>query len=187
MTRLEEALANPRLALATMWGRARGAQYKLLYRLLRKNVRIGRNLVVHGRLSIRGPGRVEIGDDVQIRMTVTPWTQSKGAVIAIGSRTFLNGSRISCQNRVEIGEDCIFADCRILDSDFHGSDPEARDRHRPAAVVIENNVWLAINAVVLKGVRVGQGSTVTPNSVVVEDVPPRVIYGGNPGRILKQL
>lgn len=184
---LAKAIANPHLARRVAWGRLRGLSYKLLYRLLRRNVQIGRNLVVNGRLAIRGPGRVVIGDDVQVGMTVTPWTQTEEAVIVIGSRTFLNGTRISCHERVEIGEDCIMADCRILDTDFHGSDPEERQQYQSSAVVIESNAWIAINAVVLKGVRIGSGSTVTPNSVVSEDVPPRVIYGGNPGRLLKQL
>ncbi len=178
---------DARRAYRALKYRARGYIFRLRCFLRRRRVKVGSGLVLAGKLVVRGPGRVVIGERVRVGMQVTPFTNSPAAVIRIGDGTFLNGTRISCESLVEIGRDCILADCRILDSDFHGTDPENRHEHRTAPVVIEDNVWIAINAVILKGVRIGAGSTITPNSVVAEDVPPRVIYGGNPGRVLKEL
>jgi acetyltransferase-like isoleucine patch superfamily enzyme len=34
---------------------------------------------------------------------------------------------------------------------------------------------------------VGEGSTVTPNSVVTSDVEPRSLFGGNPALLIKKV
>ena len=120
-------------------------------------------------------------------MTVTPWTFDDNAVISIGDGTFLNGTRFACEKSIKIGKNVILADCRIMDTDFHGLDPDNRHIHKSAPIIIGDNVWITIASVILKGVTIGHGSTITPNSVVTEAVPSRVVYGGNPGRIIKQL
>ena len=53
---------------------------------------------------------------------------------------------------------------------------------RSAPVVIEHNCWLGINAVVLKGVRIGHHSVVGANAVVTRDVPPGSTVAGVPAR-----
>jgi chloramphenicol O-acetyltransferase type B len=52
-------------------------------------------------------------------------------------------------------------------------------------VVIGNDVWIGADAVILSGVRIGDGAVVGNNSVVVKDVPPYAIVAGNPARFLK--
>ena len=47
--------------------------------------------------------------------------------------------------------------------------------HRAAPVVIENEVVIGANAVVLEGVRVGEGAVVAAGAVVVEDVPQHTV------------
>lgn len=52
-------------------------------------------------------------------------------------------------------------------------------------VVIEDDVMVGANAVVIEGVRVGQGSVVAAGSVVIEDVPPGSVVAGVPARVIK--
>lgn len=52
-------------------------------------------------------------------------------------------------------------------------------------VIIEDNVWLGTGVIVLPGVRIGNGSIIAANSVVNKNVPPMVIAGGNPLKIIK--
>ncbi len=41
--------------------------------------------------------------------------------------------------------------------------------NRPKKVIIENNVWIGANTFVLSGVRIGLGTVISANSVVVND------------------
>lgn len=43
-------------------------------------------------------------------------------------------------------------------------------------VIIEDDVWIATGAIILKGVRIGRGSVISAGSVVYKDVPPYTIY-----------
>lgn len=52
--------------------------------------------------------------------------------------------------------------------------------------VIEDDVWIGPNAAIVGRCRVGRGSRILANAVVVSDVPPRSMYGGNPGRIVRE-
>ena len=54
-------------------------------------------------------------------------------------------------------------------------------------IVIEDKVWIGINATVLPGVRIGYGSIIGANSVVTHDVPPMTVVGGNPARFIKRI
>jgi acetyltransferase-like isoleucine patch superfamily enzyme len=58
------------------------------------------------------------------------------------------------------------------------------ERFRSAPVVIEHDCWLGVNAVVLKGVRIGHHSVIGANTVVTRDVPPLSIVAGSPGRVI---
>jgi virginiamycin A acetyltransferase len=51
--------------------------------------------------------------------------------------------------------------------------------------VIGNDVWFGYNAMVMPGVRVGHGAIIASGSVVVDDVPPYAIVGGNPARMIR--
>lgn len=54
-----------------------------------------------------------------------------------------------------------------------------------APVVIEDNAFIFSNAILMPGVRIGNGAIVLPGSVVTKDVPPRKIVGGNPARVIR--
>jgi serine acetyltransferase len=48
-----------------------------------------------------------------------------------------------------------------------------------------DDVWLGENVMVLSGVKIGKGAVVAAASVVVKDVPPYAIVGGNPAKVIK--
>ena len=51
---------------------------------------------------------------------------------------------------------------------------------------IGNDVWIGQNVTVMPGVHIGDGAIIAANSVVVKDVPPYRIAGGNPCKIIKK-
>ena len=52
-------------------------------------------------------------------------------------------------------------------------------------IIIENDVWIGSHVLLLGGIRIGNGAVVAAGSVVVKDVPPYSIVGGNPAKIIK--
>ncbi|MGD1856558.1 MAG: Vat family streptogramin A O-acetyltransferase [Leptolyngbyaceae cyanobacterium] len=52
--------------------------------------------------------------------------------------------------------------------------------------VIGNDVWIGYEAVIMPGVQVGDGAVIAAKSVVVSDVPPYTIVGGNPAKPIRQ-
>jgi acetyltransferase-like isoleucine patch superfamily enzyme len=156
-------------------------------------VRFGEH-VVAGRLDIRGPGRVRVGDRSNLYAFVGRtrlYTRTPEAVISIGRNVRLNGPTIQAACRIEIGDDALLGDAIVLDTDMHPvatgrrHDPDAEVRSRP--IVIERNVWIGGQAAVLPGVTIGEGSVVGFRAVVAADVPPGVVVAGNPARVVREL
>lgn len=53
-------------------------------------------------------------------------------------------------------------------------------------IVVGNDVWIGYEAVVMAGVRIGDGAIVAARSVVTKDVPPYTIVGGTPARAIRR-
>lgn len=52
-------------------------------------------------------------------------------------------------------------------------------------IIIKNDVWIGTNCTILDGVTIGNGAVIAAGSIVVKDVPPYAIVGGNPAKIIK--
>ena len=193
LEKIKKGLVNPAKSCSYLRMVLKGYYYKIKYKLLNKHVKIGRNFKVIRKLSIKGPGKVIIGDNVLIdgsMHTVTPWTHDQNANIVIGNNVFLNGTRFGCAKRIEVGDNCILGDCRILDTDFHSIFPEKRNDPefvRSGPIKIGKNVWIGLVRIILRGVTIGDNSTISALSVVYNDVPEYTCYGGNPAVLLKKI
>lgn len=112
-------------------------------------------------------------------------TQDRNAIIRIGSNCGFSGSTISAFNKIVIGNNVkIGANVLITDSDWHPEDPRSR---LPSPIIIQDNVWLGINVVVLKGVTIGENCVIGANSIVTRDVPSNCIAAGNPCRVIREI
>lgn len=116
--------------------------------------------------------QVQIGDNAVIMM---------GAVInisaVIGEGTMIDmgavlGGRAMVGKRCHIGAGAVLAG--VVEP------PSA------TPVVVEDNVLIGANAVVIEGVRIGEGSVVAAGSVVIEDVAPGMVVAGVPARVVKK-
>jgi acetyltransferase-like isoleucine patch superfamily enzyme len=108
-----------------------------------------------------------------------------------------------CEDQIEIGSHCLVSwNVGIADSDFHPIEPAQRlidaralapylkDRPpRPtlktAPVKIGDNVWIGMNAVILKGVTIGENSVVAAGAVVTKSVEPNTVVAGNPATVVR--
>lgn len=64
--------------------------------------------------------------------------------------------------------------------------PEPGDLPFKGDTVVGNDVWIGYEALVMPGVKIGDGAIVSTRSVVVSDVPPYAIVGGNPAKVIRQ-
>lgn len=143
---------------------------------------------------ILGNGKIFIGNNVfvgnQGAWILVP-NLFETPTLIIGDNSSINyRTVISVEQRVEIGNNCQIAEeTKIFDNNSHAVD--WRDRRMTpkdtAPIIIEDNVWIGMNSIILKGVRIGQGSVVAAGAVVTKDVPAQVIVGGNPAKIIKKI
>jgi acetyltransferase-like isoleucine patch superfamily enzyme len=123
----------------------------------------------------------------------------------VGDFTLMNGALVMAEELIEIGSYCLISwNVGIADSDFHPIDPAQRRldalalapfyKERPprppirtAPVRIADNVWIGMNAVILKGVTIGENCIVAAGSVVSKSVAANTVVAGNPAIIVRQL
>jgi acetyltransferase-like isoleucine patch superfamily enzyme len=171
---------------------------------LPRNIRVGVECHLERRdsfkrfRSTREPGLV-LGDRVKV-YTWTDFNVEPDGAIEVGDDSILVGAVFMCAKSIRIGRRVVVSyNVTIADSDFHPRDPELRradaianapggDRtHRPAViarpVAIDDDVWIGIGAIILKGVRVGRGARIGAGAVVTKDVPPGATVIGNPARV----
>lgn len=116
--------------------------------------------------------QVEIGDSAVIMMGAVI---NIGAVIGEGTMIDMGavlGGRAIVGKRCHIGAGAVLAG--VVEP------PSA------TPVVVEDNVLIGANAVVIEGVRIGEGTVVAAGSVVIEDVAPGMVVAGVPARVVKK-
>ena len=149
-----------------------------------------------------GEGRLEIEGKVRVGVFPSPHFLSSyahiearhpGSIIVIGDGTWIsNGFALIAEySSVRIGRRCLIgANVEITDSDFHGLELCDRHRSNPAwckPVVIGDDVFIGAGVRILKGVVIGNGAVLASGSIVVRDVPPFSVVGGNPARLIRML
>ena len=75
---------------------------------------------------------------------------------------------------------------QIFGSGWEKVMPGPGDLPNKGDTVIGNDVWIGYDVLVMPGVRIGDGAIISSRSVVVRDVPPYTVAGGNPATALKQ-
>lgn len=148
-------------------------------------------------------GKIEIGDELVLASgflsnMVGMYQRSiilarDGGKVKIGNRVSMSGVTVYAFKNIQIGDDTsIGANTKIFDSDFHPMDPTYRlanadDKEHTLMkeTVIGKNVFIGCNAIILKGVNIGDNSVIGAGSVVSRDVPANCVAAGNPARVVK--
>ena len=155
-------------------------------------------------LKSKAPRAVVLGDHVSCYAGCSFAVGVHGSC-TVGDFTLMNGALVMAEERIEIGSHCLISwNVGIADSDFHPLAPAQRiiDAHalapffkdrpprpklRTVPVIISDNVWIGMNAIILKGVTIGENSVVAAGAVVTKSVPANVVVAGNPAVVTKEL
>jgi acetyltransferase-like isoleucine patch superfamily enzyme len=109
------------------------------------------------------------------------------AKVRIGDNSRLNGVYIHAQKEISIGKNCVIASgVNIIDSNGHvlNSLDRTKGRDLPKEIIIEDNVWIGLNCVILKGTRIGKNSVISAGSIVKGIFPENSIISGNPAEVV---
>lgn len=108
------------------------------------------------------------------------------AGIVIGKDCFisLNAKFDLTRGSITVGNNCtITYGCCLI-----AHDPMERRIHPgtsgTSSIILEDYVYLGINAIVLKNVRIGHHAIIGAGSVVTKDIPAHAVVVGNPQRIV---
>ncbi len=144
------------------------------------------------RLFISWPHQLQVGDDCSLEDGVNfkfDGIWQAGPSIIVGNRVFVGRNcEFNITKGIEIGDDCLIASgCKFIDHD-HGIALGIPMNIQPgieAPIVLENDVWLGVNVVVLKGVSIGSGAIVAAGAVVTKNIGADEIWAGVPARKIR--
>lgn len=166
-----------------------------------KNVKIGRETRLPG-----SPCDISVGDNTWILGVINTCSCNEDCKVDIGSDCYIGDhSRIWVGKNIKIGDRTLIAhNVNIFDTTTHPIDKQIRyeqenmlkngrnpnvkfETMKSEAVHIGSDVWIGCNALIMKGVSIGDGAIVAAGSVVTKDVPENVMVAGNPAKIVKTL
>ena len=172
---------------------------------------LGQECRIEPGVSFQYPGRIRIGDGAGIGRNVTlraNTDQSPG--IELGQKVSINDAVVINANRgqvtlgdrswlgpfcliygnggVTIGSNVLVAGHSSINTVSHSIDRcDIPVNDQPVVidpVVIEDDVWIGLNAVILQGVTIGRGTIVGAGAVVNKSIPPWSIAVGVPARVI---
>lgn len=157
--------------------------------VLSRKAETGKWISVNGLPKMNIRGKLVIHDQVRIWSNIVRARifVRKGGYLEIGSNSRINGCHISASEKIIIGKNVRIGQyVLIMDNDFHQVSDHFADGKK-GAIVIEDDVWIAAKATILKGVTIGKGSVVAAGAVVTKDVEPYTLVAGVPAKPIRKI
>lgn len=165
----------------------RGRLAAMILRL--RGARVGSKSIIGARLLVLRPWGLHLGERCTLEDDVFFKIVDDGAQVTIGDSVFIGrGVELDVQRAVDIGEHTVIAPGVFIVDHDHGLCARQRIDQQPcraSAVTIGRDVWVGANAVILAGVRIGDGAVIGAGAVVTRDVPPLAVAVGVPARALR--
>ncbi|HLU77282.1 MAG TPA: sugar O-acetyltransferase [Burkholderiales bacterium] len=118
-----------------------------------------------------------------------PFYCDYGSNIHLGERVYFNFNCVVldvCE--VHIGDYTLFGPAVQILTPLHPFEAAARrEREYGKPISIGADVWVGGGALILAGVRIGNGTVIGAGSVVTRDIPEGVFAAGNPCRVIRGL
>lgn len=129
--------------------------------------KMGVNTAIMSGFTIRGPKGISIGSNC-----------------VVNYRCSIDGT-----GGLEIGDNVMLGPGVVIISASHKTDridiPINQQGYYKKKVVVGDDVWIGVNAIVLPGVTIGKGAVVGAGAVVTKNVEPYAIVAGVPAKKIK--
>ena len=128
---------------------------------------MGEGTIIRPSASLTNPQNIFLGKNVHINRNAYLWAGE--------------------HSQISIGDNFVSGPGFFITSDNHGIKKEQLIREQEGVekdVVIGSDVWLGAYAIVLPGVKIGDGAVVAAGSVVTKDVVSYAIVGGVPAKLI---
>lgn len=153
----------PRVPHHIIGKKLRGFLCRFIFRKCGKNINVER-------MAYFGSGKnIEIGSNSGIGINAQIWGVEIGNLI-IG-------------NNVMMGPDVVILTLKHNYNDIKC--PISTQEAYATKVIIEDDVWIGIRAIILPGVKICKGAVVGAGALVTKDIPSYSIVGGVPAKVLK--
>ncbi|HEX8438837.1 acetyltransferase [Archangium sp.] len=157
---------------------------------LRHCAEVGPGTLAHGRLYIRGGGRIRLGARVVLDGRCTPIELhvGPGAELLIDDDVHIEGgTSIEALQRVHIGaRSHVGGFCKLLDNHFHQVTGNRRERPASLPVEVDADVRLGARSILLPGAHLGAGTLVHAGTVISRRFPPGVVLSGVPASVRRR-
>lgn len=135
------------------------------------------------------PHQVLLGDNCKVEHGVYfhyDGIYSEGPSIIIGNNVFIgNLTEFNISKKITVGDNCLIASgCKFVDHS-HGFKLDMLINSQKGSreeIIIESDVWLGCNAIILEGVKIGQGAIIGASSLVNKSIPANEIWAGIPAK-----
>ena len=132
---------------------------------------------------------ITINSDVILKSFCRICCCNQDSNIVIGSRSTVGFyTLIYSSKSISIGNDCMIGPSVFIADSNHDLlkfSTMNSQSNRVSPITIMDDVWIGSHSVITAGVTISTGAVISAGSVVISDIPPYAIVGGNPATILK--
>lgn len=163
------------------------------------NIHPGRSIYVHNIRKVFNHLRSFIRFKI-----LQPWIQTQGMVrIPTNVKIFAPHKNVRLGRNVQFGPNCyigtdiIFGnfvlcapEVKFIGKNEHSYDNPTStiwegERGSDNPTIIGSDVWIGYGAIIIGGIKIGNGAIVAAGSVVTKNVDPYTVVGGNPATVIK--
>lgn len=126
------------------------------------------------------------GKDLRLGRDLTFYNSSQ---MFLGDHIYIaKGNWFSAGSEIRIGAEVIFGPQSVISASNHTKMDGSFRYGAPnrAPISIGRGSWIAGNCTITAGSQIGEGCLIAANSVVSQQVPADSLYGGVPGKIIRQ-
>jgi acetyltransferase-like isoleucine patch superfamily enzyme len=149
----------------------------------------GSRIVEYGKIVLHPGAKLIIGENTSIDRLCEIIIEA-GSELIIGDNVFVGSySNIRVTGKMNIGDNCRIAQfVSLINGNYSFMDRNTPIKDQPyqkGFLIIEDDVWIGVNAIVLSNVKIGRGAVVGAGSLITKDIANYSVVVGNPQKLIK--